>query len=168
MLTAGTGCPRCSRARAAIRPADTETRAASGAPAARKISRDSRENSLRWRPNGAAKKGARRDARRPDRAKASRLDPCYIKFRAEIKDSYPDCDEEEEESEEEEENDDYVGGAAAGTAANEATRAVDTDGTTLAAPNADRRYVLATSDLMTTWERAAAWTKGARRCCSWR
>ena len=66
MLTAGTGCPRCSRARDAIRPADTGRWAASVAPAASKISRDSRENSLRWRRNGAAKRGARRDARRPD------------------------------------------------------------------------------------------------------
>ena len=112
MLSARTGCPRCSRARDAMRPADTGRWAASVAPAASKISRDSRENSLRWRRNGAAKRGARRDARRPDRAKASRLDPCYIKFRAEIKDSYPDCDDEEEESEEEEENDDYAGASA--------------------------------------------------------
>ena len=59
MLTAGTGCPRCSRARAAIRPADTERRATSRAPAAGKISRDSLEKSLRWRRNGAAKKGTR-------------------------------------------------------------------------------------------------------------
>ena len=48
MLTAGTRCPRCSRARDAIRPADTGRWATSGAPAARKISRDSREQSLRW------------------------------------------------------------------------------------------------------------------------
>ena len=62
-------------------------------------------------PKWRRQKGARRDAR-PDRAKASRLDPCYIKFRAEIKDSYPDCDDEEEESEEEEESDDYAGASA--------------------------------------------------------
>ena len=72
-----------------------------------------------------------------DRAEAPRLDP-YNKFKAEIKDSYPDCDDDE--------SDDDAGGVAAGAAANEATRAADTDGTTLAAPNADRRYVLARSE----------------------
>ena len=36
----------------------------------------------------------------------------HLKFRAEITDSYPDCDDEEEESEEEEESDDYAGASA--------------------------------------------------------
>ena len=57
---------------------------------------------------------------------------------ANIKGIYPDCDDDE--------SDDDASGVAAGATANEATRAADTDGTTLAAPNADRRYVLARSE----------------------